>query len=101
PSNSRAASRLRGRGRPWEMIVDSSATTGRPRLRASATSADGMNGAGVLMAPQAYGSRPRPLRAGTPAVLPTVADWLPCRGCTPGVPTTTLLDAPNDERRPT
>jgi hypothetical protein len=28
-SNSRAASRLPGRGRPCEMIVDSSATTGR------------------------------------------------------------------------
>ena len=36
-SNSRAASRLRGRGRPCEMIVDSSATTGAPRSRAAET----------------------------------------------------------------
>ena len=39
-SNSSAASWLRGRGRPWEMIVDSSATTGRPSASASATSAE-------------------------------------------------------------
>ena len=36
-SNERAASRLRGRGRPWLMMVDSSATTGRPAASASAT----------------------------------------------------------------
>ena len=39
-SSSTATSRLRGRGRPWEMIVDSRATTGRPAASASATSAD-------------------------------------------------------------
>ena len=43
-SNSRAASRLRGRGRPWEMIVDSRATTGRDAARASATSAERCKG---------------------------------------------------------
>ena len=31
-SSSRATSRLRGRGRPWAMIVDSSATTAPPRV---------------------------------------------------------------------
>jgi hypothetical protein len=42
-SNSMAASWLRGRGRPWEMIVDSSATTGRPSASAAATSSLGRN----------------------------------------------------------
>ena len=37
-SISRATSRLRGRGSPWEMIVLSSATTGRPAASASETS---------------------------------------------------------------
>ena len=37
-SISRATSRLRGRGSPWEMIVLSSATTGRPEASASETS---------------------------------------------------------------
>src|SRR5215469_14431022 len=39
-SNSRAASRLPGRGRPCEMIVDSSATTGAPDRSAALTGAD-------------------------------------------------------------
>src|SRR6516165_1622140 len=39
-SNSRAASRLPGRGRPCEMIVDSSATTGVPDRNAALTRAD-------------------------------------------------------------
>src|SRR6266566_1107931 len=39
-SNSRAASRLPGRGRPWEMIVDSSATTGAPDRSAALTGGD-------------------------------------------------------------
>ena len=39
-STSRATSRLEGRGRPWLMIVDSSATTGLPAARAAATSGD-------------------------------------------------------------
>src|SRR5215210_6902782 len=37
-STSRASSRLSGYGKPWAMSVDSKATTGVPRLRASATS---------------------------------------------------------------
>ena len=40
-SSSRATSRLRGCGSPWEMIVDSSATRGAPVASASATSSDG------------------------------------------------------------
>ena len=36
-SNDLAAARLAGLGRPWEMIVDSSATTGRPAARAALT----------------------------------------------------------------
>src|SRR5690606_36644254 len=40
-SSSRATWRLRGWGSPCEMIVDSSATTGAPESRASATSSDG------------------------------------------------------------
>src|SRR5580692_6570799 len=39
-SNSRAASRLPGRGRPCEMIVDSSATTGAPDRSAALTGGD-------------------------------------------------------------
>src|SRR5262245_37672309 len=39
-SNSRAASRLPGRGRPCEMIVDSSATTGMPDRSAALTEGD-------------------------------------------------------------
>src|SRR5580704_18578901 len=39
-SNSRAASRLPGRGRPCEMIVDSSATTGVPACNAALTAGD-------------------------------------------------------------
>jgi Mg-chelatase subunit ChlD len=34
----RAVSRLRGAGMPWVMMVDSSATTGRPAASASRTS---------------------------------------------------------------
>jgi hypothetical protein len=37
-SISRAIRRLSGRGRPWAMIVDSSATTARPAAMAPATS---------------------------------------------------------------
>jgi hypothetical protein len=39
-SHSRATCRLTGRGSPWAMSVDSSATTGRPRRSASATSGE-------------------------------------------------------------
>src|SRR6516164_7409063 len=39
-SNSRAAARLPGRGRPCEMIVDSSATTGAPARSAAPTGGD-------------------------------------------------------------
>ena len=39
-SSSRATSALPGRGRPWAISVDSSATTGPPAARASATSGD-------------------------------------------------------------
>src|SRR5256884_4504767 len=39
-SNSRAASRLPGRGRPCEMIVDSNATTGAPDRSAALTGGD-------------------------------------------------------------
>ncbi len=39
-SNDRAAARLPGRGSPWEMIVDSSATTGRPAASAARTAGD-------------------------------------------------------------
>src|SRR5262249_22681053 len=38
-STCRATSRLSGRGRPWLMIVDSRATTGRPAASADPTSA--------------------------------------------------------------
>ena len=41
-SHSRATSRLEGRGKPWLIIVDSSATTGFPALSASATSAENL-----------------------------------------------------------
>ncbi len=37
-SASSATARLRGRGRPWVKMVDSSATTGRPSARACTTS---------------------------------------------------------------
>ena len=39
-SNSSAAAWLRGRGRPWLMMVDSRATTGRPAASAAATSSE-------------------------------------------------------------
>ncbi len=39
-SHSRATCKLTGRGSPWAMSVDSSATTGRPRRSASATSGE-------------------------------------------------------------
>ena len=42
-STSRATSRFDGRGSPWLIIVDSSATTGFPAARAAATSGDGTN----------------------------------------------------------
>ena len=61
-SNSRATSRLRGRGRPWAMIVDSRATTGfpplrRPRPRGSAE--PGRAGGPSLTAGRPPGSGPR------------------------------------------
>ncbi len=43
-SNPRAASRLSGRGRPCEMIVDSSATTGVPASSAAATAGEMLRG---------------------------------------------------------
>jgi hypothetical protein len=39
-STSRAVAKLSGNGMPWEMIVDSSATTGRCAASAAATSGD-------------------------------------------------------------
>lgn len=48
-SSSRATSRLRGCGNPWEMIVDSSATTGAPVAKASATSSDGRRRESVVL----------------------------------------------------
>ena len=47
-SISRATRRLSGRGRPWLMIVDSSATTGRPAASASATSGWTCQASGTL-----------------------------------------------------
>src|SRR5215469_7395827 len=46
-SNESAAARLDGRGRPWEMIVDSSATTGRPASSAERTAGDSSGTAGI------------------------------------------------------
>ncbi len=46
-SKSRAASRLRGRGRPWLMIVDSRATTGSPAAKAAATSGESESGSAM------------------------------------------------------
>ena len=39
-STSMATLKFDGRGRPWLMIVDSSATIGAPNFRAAATSAE-------------------------------------------------------------
>ena len=48
-SSSKATSRLRGRGRPWLMIVDSRATTGRPASSAAWTSGATVKGKRALM----------------------------------------------------
>src|ERR1017187_3325673 len=48
-SSSKATSRLRGRGRPWLMIVDSRATTGRPASSAARTSGATVKGKRALM----------------------------------------------------
>ena len=58
-SNSRAASRLRGRGSPCEMIVDSSATTGAPRSSAAETSSETTNAAMRPSSHRALGARVR------------------------------------------
>ncbi len=47
-SSSRATSRLRGRGRPWAMMVDSRASTGVPSRRARATSGLSRSSPGVV-----------------------------------------------------
>ena len=49
-STSRATRRFSGRGRPWLMMVDSRATTGRPDCRAAATSGE-YSRAGAMAAP--------------------------------------------------
>src|SRR5262249_43560168 len=54
-SNSRASTALSGRGRPWLMIVLSSATTARPSARASATSACTCTGVLRVSASAAHG----------------------------------------------
>ena len=46
-SNDLAAVRFAGRGRPWEMIVDSSATTGRPAASAARTAGDSSGTSGM------------------------------------------------------
>jgi hypothetical protein len=69
-----ATSTLRGLGRPWVKIVDSSATTGVPADSASSTSAaTDRRGDGVMRAPRRLGSAPRlwPSTASRHRRLPT------------------------------
>jgi hypothetical protein len=61
-SSARASARLRGRGMPWQIRVDSRATTGCRRRRASATS-----GLGSISGIRFILARRGAARAGPPA----------------------------------
>ena len=80
-SNDLAAPRLPGRGRPCEMIVDSSATTGRPASRASLTARDSSGTWGH--APTLPSRRPGHDGCGAEARSRIARPSLPWRRCAP------------------